>query len=76
MDAVFVGYPGHFLVPFGRMLAAFRRARLVFDPLVSLLDTFAGDWALVRCAAPRLAPFGQSMRSPSASLTWCSPTRA
>jgi glycosyltransferase involved in cell wall biosynthesis len=48
VDAVVVGYPGHFLVPFGRLLAAFRRARLVFDPLVSLWDTFAGDRALVR----------------------------
>ena len=47
IDAVVVGYPGHFLVPFGRVLAAFRRARLVFDPLVSLWDTFAGDRGLV-----------------------------
>jgi glycosyltransferase involved in cell wall biosynthesis len=45
--AVVVGYPGHFLVPFGRLVAAFRRARLVFDPLVSLADTFAGDRGLV-----------------------------
>jgi glycosyltransferase involved in cell wall biosynthesis len=42
-----VGYPGYFLVPFGRVLAAFRRTRLVFDPLVSLWDTFAGDRGLV-----------------------------
>ncbi len=48
VDAVVVGYPGHFLVPFGRVLAALRDARLVFDPLVSLWDTFAGDRALVR----------------------------
>ncbi len=48
VDAVIVGYPGHFLVPFGRLLAAFRHAPLVFDPLVSLLDTFAGDRGLVR----------------------------
>ncbi len=47
VDAVIVGYPGHFLVPFGRLLAAFRRAPLVFDPLVSLWDTFAGDRGLV-----------------------------
>ena len=47
IDAVVVGYPGHFLVPFGRVLAAFRRTRLVFDPLVSLWDTFAGDRGLV-----------------------------
>ncbi len=46
-DAVVVGYPGHFLVPFGRLLAALRHARLVFDPLVSLWDTFAGDRGLV-----------------------------
>jgi glycosyltransferase involved in cell wall biosynthesis len=47
VDAVVVGYPGHFLVPFGRGLAAFRHARLVFDPLVSLWDTFGGDRGLV-----------------------------
>jgi glycosyltransferase involved in cell wall biosynthesis len=47
IDAVVVGYPGHFLVPFGRALAALRHARLVFDPLVSLWDTFAGDRGLV-----------------------------
>ena len=47
VDAVVVGYPGHFLVPFGRVLAAFRHTRLVFDPLVSLWDTFAGDRGLV-----------------------------
>jgi glycosyltransferase involved in cell wall biosynthesis len=47
VDAVIVGYPGHFLVPFGRLLAAYRRAPLVFDPLVSLWDTFAGDRGLV-----------------------------
>jgi glycosyltransferase involved in cell wall biosynthesis len=47
IDAVVVGYPGHFLVPFGRVLAAFRHTRLVFDPLVSLWDTFAGDRGLV-----------------------------
>jgi len=47
VDAVIVGYPGHFLVPFGRLLATLRRTRLVFDPLVSLWDTFAGDRGLV-----------------------------
>jgi glycosyltransferase involved in cell wall biosynthesis len=47
VDAIVVGYPGYFLVPFGRALAAFRHARLVFDPLVSLWDTFAGDRGLV-----------------------------
>jgi len=47
IDAVVVGYPGHFLVPFARMLAAFRGTRLVFDPLVSLWDTFAADRGLV-----------------------------
>ena len=47
VDAVVVGYPGYFLVPFGRALAALRHARLVFDPLVSLWDTFSGDRGLV-----------------------------
>lgn len=48
VGAVVVGYPGHFMVPFGRLLARLRRTRLVFDPLVSLWDTFAGDRGLVR----------------------------
>jgi glycosyltransferase involved in cell wall biosynthesis len=55
VDAVIVGYPGHFLVPFGRALAACRGARLVFDPLVSLLDTFAGDRGLVRSGGAKAA---------------------
>ena len=47
VEAVIVGYPGHFLVPMGKALAAVRRAPLVFDPLVSLADTFSGDRELV-----------------------------
>jgi glycosyltransferase involved in cell wall biosynthesis len=46
-DALVVGYPGHLMVPFARALASRRRALLVFDPLVSLHDTFAGDRGLV-----------------------------
>jgi glycosyltransferase involved in cell wall biosynthesis len=53
VDVVIVGYPGQFLVPFGRLLAAYRRARLVFDPLVSLWDTFAGDRRLVAAGGSR-----------------------
>jgi glycosyltransferase involved in cell wall biosynthesis len=55
LDAVIVGYPGHFVVPLGRALAAIRGARLVFDPLVSLLDTFAGDRGLVRSGSVKAA---------------------
>ena len=58
IDAVIVGYPGHFLVPFGRALAAFRRARLVFDPLVSLRDTFAGDRGLMAAGGWKAAAVG------------------
>jgi len=47
VDALVVGYPGHFVVPLARVAAAALHTRLVFDPLVSLLDTFAGDRALV-----------------------------
>ena len=45
-DVVIVGYPGHF-----DLLAARRAARgrpVVFNPLVSLSDTFVGDRGLVR----------------------------
>ena len=55
VEAVIVGYPGHFLVPLGRLVAAVRGARLVFDPLVSLHDTFAGDRALVRSGGVKAA---------------------
>jgi len=55
IDAVVVGYPGHLLVPFGRVLAAFWHTRLVFDPLVSLWDTFAGDRGLVAAGGSKAA---------------------
>jgi len=51
-DALVVGYPGHLVVPFGRLVAAVRRVPLVFDPLVSLADTFVGDRGLVRAGSP------------------------
>lgn len=47
VDALIVGYPGHFVVPLGRAVAGFLRTRLVFDPLVSLWDTFVGDRGLI-----------------------------
>ncbi|HUK77749.1 MAG TPA: glycosyltransferase [Thermoleophilia bacterium] len=46
-DIVVVGYPGHLLVPLAWAVARYRRATLVFDPLVSLFDTFAGDRELL-----------------------------
>jgi glycosyltransferase involved in cell wall biosynthesis len=52
MDVVVVGYPGHLMMPFGRFVARHRRALLVFDPLVSLYDTFAGDRGLVGASGP------------------------
>ena len=46
-DVVVVGYPGHLMVPLAWAVARYRRAMLVFDPLVSLFDTFAGDRELL-----------------------------
>jgi glycosyltransferase involved in cell wall biosynthesis len=40
-DAVIVGYPGHFDLPAARRAA--RRRPVVFNPLVSLVDTLVGD---------------------------------
>jgi glycosyltransferase involved in cell wall biosynthesis len=40
-DAVIVGYPGHFDLPAARRVA--RGRPVVFNPLVSLVDTFVGD---------------------------------
>jgi glycosyltransferase involved in cell wall biosynthesis len=40
-DAVVVGYPGHFDLPAARRAA--RGKPIVFNPLVSLADTFVGD---------------------------------
>ena len=58
------------------LLAAFRRAPLVFDPLVSLLDTFAGDRGLVRAGGPEGGRRARGRSSwPSGCRRWCSPTR-
>ena len=40
-DAVIVGYPGHFDLPAARRFA--RRRPIVFNPLVSLVDTLVSD---------------------------------
>jgi glycosyltransferase involved in cell wall biosynthesis len=45
-DAVIVGYPGHFDLPAARWAA--RGSPVVFNPLVSLEDTFVGDRARFR----------------------------
>jgi glycosyltransferase involved in cell wall biosynthesis len=45
-DLVLVGYPGHFDMPRARRVAGGRP--LVFNPLVSLHDTFVGDRQLYR----------------------------
>ncbi len=45
-DAVIVGYPGHFDLPAARRAA--RGAPVVFNPLVSLADTFVDDRARFR----------------------------
>ncbi len=52
VDALVVGYPGHFVVPFAKFVARQWRAKLVFDPLVSLFDTFSGDRGLVGLRSP------------------------
>jgi glycosyltransferase involved in cell wall biosynthesis len=45
-DAVIVGYPGHLDLPAARRVA--RRSPVVFNPLVSLVDTLVGDRARFR----------------------------
>lgn len=52
-DVVVVGYPGHFDMPAARRVA--RGRPVVFNPLVSLHDTFVGDRARFR---PRSAAAG------------------
>jgi len=49
-DAVIVGYPGHFDLPAARRAA--RGAPVVFNPLVSLADTFVDDRARFRPGSP------------------------
>jgi glycosyltransferase involved in cell wall biosynthesis len=49
-DAVIVGYPGHFDLPAARHAA--RGAPVVFNPLVSLSDTFVDDRARFRPGTP------------------------
>ena len=46
-NIIMVGYPGHLLVPLASTVARYHHAMLVFDPLVSLFDTFAGDRELL-----------------------------
>src|SRR5207249_3404805 len=45
-DTVLVGYPGHFDLPAARRAA--RETPVVFNPLVSLADTFVDDRARFR----------------------------
>ena len=49
-DALVVGYPGHFDLPAARRAA--RGRPVVFNPLVSLADTFVGDRARFRAGSP------------------------
>jgi glycosyltransferase involved in cell wall biosynthesis len=49
-DAVIVGYPGHFDLPAARHAA--RGAPVVFNPLVSLADTFVDDRARFKPGTP------------------------
>ncbi len=55
IDVIVVGYPGHLAMPLAAALAALRGALLVFDPLVSLADTFAGDRGLFDAESPAAA---------------------
>ena len=49
-DALVVGYPGHFDLPAAKR--AGRRRPIVFNPLVSLADTFVADRARFRPGSP------------------------
>jgi glycosyltransferase involved in cell wall biosynthesis len=49
-DAVIVGYPGHFDLPAARRAA--RGRTVVFNPLVSLADTFVADRGRFRPGSP------------------------
>jgi glycosyltransferase involved in cell wall biosynthesis len=49
-DAVIVGYPGHFDLPAARRAA--RGRAVVFNPLVSLADTFVADRGRFRTGSP------------------------
>lgn len=49
-DAMIVGYPGHFDLPAARRAA--RGRPVVFNPLVSLADTFVADRQRVRAGSP------------------------
>ena len=49
-DAIIVGYPGHFDLPAARRAA--RGRPVVFNPLVSLADTFVSDRKRFRAGSP------------------------
>ena len=74
LDALLVGYPGHFDLPAARRAA--RGRPVVFDPLVSLHDTLVGDRGRFRRRlARRRASCTLSTAAPSARPTSSSPTR-
>lgn len=56
-DAVIVGYPGHFDLPAARRAA--RDRPVVFNPLVSLADTFVADRGRFRPGSPAARALAQ-----------------
>jgi glycosyltransferase involved in cell wall biosynthesis len=70
-DAVIVGYPGHFDLPAARRAA--RGAPVVFNPLVSLADTFVEDRGRFRAgsAAARALELVDRRAFRSADLVVC-----
>jgi glycosyltransferase involved in cell wall biosynthesis len=74
-DAIIVGYPGHFDLPAARRAAA--GAPVVFNPLVSLEDTFVADRGRFRPGSPaaRALAFVDRHALQSADLVVCD-TRA
>lgn len=47
-DLIYVGFPGHFDMPAAFIVSRIFGKPLVFDPVITLIDTFAEDVALIK----------------------------
>jgi hypothetical protein len=75
-DAMIVGYVGQFDMPLAWALSRLRSVPLVYNPLVSLYDTFCNDRGLVRPGSPKGKVFRwlDRLSCRLADLVWWTPS--
>lgn len=52
-DLLYVGFPGHFDMPAAYIVSRIFRKPIVFDPVITLVDTFTDDVGAVRKNSPK-----------------------